>query len=319
VSVLPQLDLFVGEVGPRQVARHGRPAACLPYDGMPAYESDTGALAVLENTVVFEGSAAGGSWPLVLPVSYGMAALRSRELTALHDDPDAMWSWRPVLYSLRMTHTQAMGSQGELEYRQGLFEAQLATADLQDRADAFVVEQVLGLRRRYGRIPPLTRSSPGAGFRLPKNARKRMYREYERRVGELNAAPSELPFVAARERADRLLREHLTPQQRLDLAAEKAFHVRGRINRLYRVRLGDGFCAVDPVTRRTVVSFCLHPEAWIPDADVALATKLAIDAGEESEKALLEAARPYPRAGRRPPTRDERRALALERRHVLDR
>lgn len=301
------LDLFRGEPTARHVSRGGRPAPATPHRGMPAYESETGALAVMENLLVFPGSAT--SPPLALPMSYMMVVARTQGngLTALHDDPDAVWSWRPIIYSLLIDQTQALGSQHELEYRKGLADVQAWKADENDALAAFIIEQLRRLEPRYGPDPLVKR--------LPKNARKRLYREYA--AWQDARDPPDLPYLRANERARAILLEHLSPQQRLDLATGHGFYVRGEMNRLYFVEPGNGFAIVDPVTRETTVSLCLHPEEWMPYDDVALATKLSIDAGRDSEAEMLEAANPRLLRRRYRSTPDDRAARRLEERYRL--
>jgi len=307
------LDLFRGEVTERDVARDGLAARAAPYAGMPAYESDHGVVLVMENLVVFPGTSSHPA--MALPLSYQMAVARTQGggLTALHDDPDAVWSWRPILYTLGTFGTQRLGSQQELEYRRGLWDVNVWRADSGDALGEFLVRQVNELKRRYGRVPPIN-SAQGAGRRLRKNARKRLYRDY---VAFADAQrPDLLPYVEANDRASLILREHLAPQQRIELAGG-GFYVRGTINRLYRVELGNGFQIVDPVTHVPTVSLCLHPDDWMPYADVALATKLAIDAGAETEAELLEAARPRVLPSTGTPYDRERAAYRLETRFGL--
>lgn len=305
------LDLFSGTPGPRDVSRHGAPAQSLPYDGMPAYASETGALFVMECVAVFPGGPQHP--PMLLPRSYMMAVARTQGdgLTALYDDPEAKWSWRPLLYSLGFTHTQQLGSQQELEYRKGLWDVQCYNADQRDALVALIVEEMAKLEALYGRTVPYEQ--------LRKNARKRMERNYREGVERLRAAIGEatLPYVEANERAKRILREHLAPQQRIDLQKRGGFFVRGTINRLYFIEVGNGFSIVDPVTHRQTVSLCLHPEEWMPHDDVALATKLAIDSGEEGEAELLEAANPRLLAYDRHVTPHDRAAHRLEERFEL--
>lgn len=123
-------------------------------------------------------------------------------------------------------------------------------------------------------------------------------------------------YLDANERAERILIEHLCPQQRLDLAAHRKFYVQGRLNKLYEVEISNGFAIVHPETREIIVKHCCHPEYWMPHADVALATKLAIEAGEDSEAELLQAGRSTLRQHRFRSTREERRAWEMEK-HLL--
>jgi hypothetical protein len=272
----------------RHLSRHGRPAEALGGD-MPAYESERGAILLMESLIVHYRGAE--SPPLLFPRSYAQAVVLAPtgDLTALHHDPAAIWSWRPVPYRVTFDGgVQRFGSQQEQEYRVGIAEADQWAAERSDRLGLLVAE-LLDAEWRYRRRK--------GGLR--KNARKRVARRYADRVPEI-AAPvvDDLPSRQANDRARALLLEHLSPQQRLDLAALGHFHVRGELNRLYRVEPGNGFSAVDPVTHEQLVCCCLHPEEWIPDADVALATKLAIDAGRETEGQMLEGANARPVAGR---------------------
>lgn len=305
-------DLFAGPVGSRVIARGGKPASCVPYDGLPAYESETGALLVMECLLCFTGHAAASRFPMLLPRSYGIVSLRAPSgLTALHDDPDAIWSWRPLLYQLKFYETQRYGSQQELEWRIGLQQARLSTSEFDDFQDRILVAQAAEMKKRYGRMPPITLQPGQTGFRLPKNARKRAYREY---AAALDAwEPPELPFVEANERAARILREHLNPQQRLELASRHYFYVRGTINRLYRIEPGNGASIVDPETHTVLVSLCLHPDEWIPHDDVALATKLLIESGPAGEEEMLAGARARPIHARPRPRSEEKRAWRMER------
>jgi hypothetical protein len=282
---------------------------------MPAYESETGALLVMETLVAFFGRADSGA-PLLMPHSYMMATLRAPSgLTALHDDPDAVWSWRPCIYTLKVAVTERMGSQQELEYRRGLHDVHMASADLQDQGDAFIVEQCVELKRRYGRLPPLTLEPGERRFRLPKNARKRMHRAYVAHVEGLNAAAleAEMPYQAANRKAEALLREHLSPLQLIEFVCEGGFHVRGTINWLYRISVGNGASIVDPVTHEPVVSLCIHPDDWIPDEDVALSLKMMIESGPEGEAEMLAGARARPLRRASGPTAADRRAWEIER------
>lgn len=270
------VDLFrldPGEVfGEKHVARGGRPAECLPLSGLPAYESESGTVLVMEALIAWDGGV--DRAPMLLPTSYRDVALRAPSgLAALHDDVDAVWTWRPIIHSLTLARTQRSGSQQELEWRIGLHQVAVIQSEQEDRIHEVFVRSATEILKH-------------------ERPKEEVADEYEARVREILAEPSPtLGYDAANRRASAILREHLTPQQRVDLAAEKAFYVRGRINRLYRVEPGNGFQIVGPVSREILVTFCLHPDEWIPADDVALATKLAIDAGEETEAELLSAGR----------------------------
>jgi hypothetical protein len=275
---------------------------------MPSYESATGVLHVMDLIVVKQTQ---DGALMFTPRSYAGTVARAPtgDLTCLHDDPDAVWSWRPILYNAYTTDggITRLGSQEELVWRVGLAQVYQRRADEQDEAGRFYIELLAGMADRYG--------TPD---RVTKNGRKRFQRAYAAFIDELNDRPLDpLPYELADERALELLRECLSPQQRLDLARHHGFFVRGRINRLYFVELGNGFDIADPVTRESKVGMCLHPDEWIPHADVALATKLAIDAGAASEAELLEAARPRLLPAGRPANGYDRIVSRLERRYQL--
>lgn len=277
---LDVFDLFASAVTPAHVSQGGAPAKACPCDGMPAYESESGRLLVMECLICFCGVTGDRTLPLLFPRSYDMAMLRGPGLVALHDDPDAVWTWRPIIYDMMFTHTQRKGSQQELLWRRGVHDARMAREDLRDRLFVLLQECVQG--------------------RLP-------FEDYEERAIALaDAWPDCLPFQEAEARADRILREHLNPQQLLDLAGHDWFYVRGNLNRLYRVEIDNGCQVVHPSTHAVLASLCIHTDDWIPGADVALATKLMIDAGPETEAELLAGAKATPYAGRTKAERWER-------------
>lgn len=302
---IANIDLFHGQPTAHDVSQGGAPAPSVPYHGMPAYASET--LLVMECLVAFPGGAEHP--PMLLPFSYMMAVARTQGdgLTALYDDPEAKWSWRPLLYRLGWKWTQQLGSQQELEYRRGMWDVQCWNADSRDALMRIVVDEIAKVETLYGHKPT----------RLRKNARKRLRRSYNAAARRLSVDREPLPFVQANARAKRILRENLAPQQVIDLERHGGFFVRGRINKLYFIEVGNGFAISDPVTHRSTVSLCLHPEEWMPHEDVALATKLAIDSGEEGEAELLEAANPRVLNFDRRVSAHERVARQLEKRYQL--
>lgn len=299
-------DLLRAAPGPRTTADRGRPALCLPHEGMPAYESESGTLLVMEALIAFFGADGSSRAPLLMPASYGMATLRAPSgLAALHDDPDAVWSWRPIIYSLKITTTERLGSQQELEYRKGIHDVKMSVAEDEDDAYAFIGLQVRLVQEQHGGFMPK---------RVRKNRRKRMHRVYTAFIREMNARERPaLPYWQANQKADALLREHLSPQQLLDLVADDCFYVRGTINKLYCVRIGNGAAIVNPETHEEVVSLCIHPDDWIPHADVALSLKLMIESGPEGEEELLAGARARPLPKRFHADARDRQAWKLER------
>lgn len=310
----------------RWVVRGGRPADVVmdTHDGIPSYESDTGKIVVYDLLVAAERRAfldrgdvaVAARKTMLVPRGYSMCAARSvcvgdHELCALHDDPDAAWVWRPLVYEVA-GDLRRFGSQQELEWRWALQQMNEARDDVDAAIGVFLLQQALRVKKLYGRMPPLDRKTPGEK-RLRKNARKRLYREYAAEVDRLYRMPERLPFMEANERARAILREHLCPQQQLELEATNAFHVRGTLNPLYRIELGNGAQIVSPRTRQPFASLCLHPERWIPHADVALATKLAIESGRDREEEMLAGARVRWYPGPTPARRLERDAWDRER------
>lgn len=288
----------------RWVAEGGRCAPALrPVHGLPAYETATGAILVMEALVAFGsvtfdmvGPIARPSDTMLIPRHYRGAALRDilaggEGLCALHDAPDAMWSWRPILYRMRQGWASRLGSQEELSWRQGLVEATVKV--MEDRDE----------------LANLAAQCHAEGLDLDESMRRGIDL-----IREQKARPSGLAIFAANEKAGRLLLEHLAPLQRVDLELTGTFLVRGTVNALYRVRLGNGCEVLSPETHRPFLSMCIHPETWLPDADVALATKLLIESGPDGENELLAGARVTDMGPpRRGSTAWERKARDLER------
>lgn len=114
-------------------------------------------------------------------------------------------------------------------------------------------------------------------------------------------------------RATEVLRENLNPQQRIELASLGHFRVQGgKTGNWYRVEPSNGFGIVDQVTDEIVVSYCLHPEQWIPHDDVALATKFLLE-DPELEIECLENARQVVLESTKPRTPALRHAYEVER------
>lgn len=122
------------------------------------------------------------------------------------------------------------------------------------------------------------------------------------------------PFTMgeAIDKARALLLERLTSQERIEYLATGAFRVRGASGSLYRVTPGNGFELVSPYTDKAWISFCLHPEEWIPHEDVALATKLALQDEEMEQQVIGRAGSVQLRIGRGA-TGDDLAAMRLER------
>jgi hypothetical protein len=135
-----------------------------------------------------------------------------------------------------------------------------------------------------------------------------IYGEIEEQVQYLLHPPME----EANKRADKLLAENLNAFQAVEKAAHNRFRVRGGITSdIYEVQVGDGFRRVDPFTGEVVRSYCLHPEYWIPDADVALATKLSLES-PELEMQTIRNARATPLQRRIRASDEDRLAASIE-------
>jgi hypothetical protein len=77
---------------------------------------------------------------------------------------------------------------------------------------------------------------------------------------------------AEKERAEALLREHLTPEQQKQLDEEDHFEVQAASGKLYRINRGrQGNVFSLDARRRQVASHCIHPSDDCPDADTMLA------------------------------------------------
>lgn len=258
-----------GDDPAKWVTRHGAPAACLgdptkpnTTGGMASYEADDGRVVYDLQRVRLQL----GDMATISRWYDSVCVITQEGFVPLHHSPEAEWCWRPCIYR-RSIHGfwLRMGSQWELEHRERAA-----------RTDA-----AFGLLDLPG-VPP-----EGAT-------------DYEF-LGALDAAMVWAAAVMARleatdmqkadEKAEELLGEHLNPLQWLEWKAGNNFHVRGAATgNTYEVRVGDGFLLVDPVTHETMASYCLHPEHWIPDADVALSIKLGLE-DPTMEPELLEAAK----------------------------
>lgn len=262
------------------ISRHGVPAGAVGgwQDGMPSFEHEDNGFVIME--LLIAASTANGSMMLVSPW-YGTAVVLAPDgMVPLHHNPGALWEWRPLLYPRQRWGWSGMGSQNELGWRYGL-------ADMQ-QANALVAEYV---------------------------EEERAYREFTPSENLLYAMAKEaLEMPGADDRAETLLAEHLAPQQLLEWRSHfGGFLVRGgETGKTYRVSVGDGFTEVDPVTLQILRSYCLHPEEWIPHADVALATKLGLE-NPETEEATVEGGRGTDREATRIVFAEERVAAALER------
>lgn len=86
----------------------------------------------------------------------------------------------------------------------------------------------------------------------------------------------------AKERADKLLREHLSAEQKAQLEKENGFEVESASGKKYlitRGRAGNVY-SLD-AKRRKVAKHCIHPVEYCPDQDTMLAQLLWLKWNEE--------------------------------------
>lgn len=91
----------------------------------------------------------------------------------------------------------------------------------------------------------------------------------------------------ARERAELLLRECLTPAQREELQLHRHFHLetvgKDGSRRRYRIERGRSRNVKQVTAEGAVIkTLCMHPVDWVPDADTMLAQKLYLEADEDA-------------------------------------
>lgn len=99
------------------------------------------------------------------------------------------------------------------------------------------------------------------------------------------------------ERAKKTLLANLTEHQRLEVILTNKFTViGGKTGNTYRVEVGNGFESVIRSTHEVLLSYCLHPEYWMPHEAVALSTKFLLE-DPATEEGVLNRAGIFPRAG----------------------
>lgn len=92
------------------------------------------------------------------------------------------------------------------------------------------------------------------------------------------AAPNE-----AAEKAEKILTENLTEEQKAQLARDRFFVVRGSKGRNYRVNRGRARnIEVLDENGKAVERLCAHPGIHCPDADTMLAQKLMLETDEDA-------------------------------------
>lgn len=95
--------------------------------------------------------------------------------------------------------------------------------------------------------------------------------------------------VKARERAERLLQEHLDTRQKAELASKGFFELdvlsQNGERRRYRIhrQWSHSIHQVDPSNGRRLKTLCIHPRLNVPVEDSMLAQKLMLEGGMEDE------------------------------------
>lgn len=157
--------------------------------------------------------------------------------------------WRPQIYRVTWDGGfETAGSQHELEWRYGLFE----------------------MSRMLREHRELRERDPNGWLRD-------------------EGVSDDWPITAAYVRAEATLRENLTTYQQVDLAVTGGTQFRcvgGLTGNLYSIELGNGFKLLHRKSGQPMVSYCYHPEEWLPYPDVALATKLLLEDPEREEEVL---------------------------------
>lgn len=111
--------------------------------------------------------------------------------------------------------------------------------------------------------------------------------DYARHMAARNAeateryAESERKRKEAEARADKLLVENLTLQQRLDFEKTKSFMVKATSGKRYRIRCGR-MGNVDMINAKGFIEhrLCAHPGVDVPNGDTMLAQKLMLEVDE---------------------------------------
>jgi hypothetical protein len=104
---------------------------------------------------------------------------------------------------------------------------------------------------------------------------------------ERGRAERKAVYEAACTKAEKLLFDHLTEEEKTDLANEGHFHVLGSRGGLFRIQRGwaGNVKLLDIHTKEQIATLCVHPrgcgEGGIPDPDVMLAQKLMIMTNED--------------------------------------
>lgn len=126
--------------------------------------------------------------------------------------------------------------------------------------------------------------APAIRVETPEQVVQRQAREAEYQAKQIRI---EAERAKARERAEKLLRESLSPEQLEELSLKGHFHLEtiaaSGERRRYRINRGRSrnVQQVDRSSGLVLKTLCAHPIELVPDADTMLAQKLFLEASEE--------------------------------------
>lgn len=274
------------------VAKDGLPAAIVgnPAEsgwqigsprGLPSAETDDG-FVVFEALFVLFGSLS--ATPRMFPLRYDtFATLAAGGPTPMHHEPGALWEYRPCVYSLHLEVDEP--------WRRPLAWAEWARQGSQHE---------LQWRKGLAETIAICHDHDSDPIVQANEMVIRSWRE-----------------ARAVEKANDLLRSMLAPTQLTECVLGDCFRViGGATGRVYKIELGNGFAQVDPLTNEKIISYCYHPEDWMPDADIALSIKLHLECGDLEED-FISGANARRKRPRRPADEETRlrfdRAWSMER------
>lgn len=104
----------------------------------------------------------------------------------------------------------------------------------------------------------------------------------ERRQYEAKVEEERKLRLAAEERAEKLLKEHLDPEEKARYERAGYFLVKSHKGNLYKVKKGThgNVIRIDPITKEEIESLCVQPSG-VPTGDSNLTQKLWIEHAEE--------------------------------------
>lgn len=142
-------------------------------------------------------------------------------------------------------------------------------------------------------------------------AEEKIDRAWDEAKAENTARELRRVEMESRQRAELLLHQHLSDEQKAQLIKDKHFFVRSQSGKLYKVKTGKihNIIMVDPVSKQELLEMCVTADQHhiYPDHDVMLAQKLLLE--HQESDALLKANIWNLREGRRVLTPQEKARL----------